>query len=123
MAALTNIQKIALTIAVLGFLAGAGTQLTDIFAPFGSAAPLIVKEIVSLSSFVSGILGVGLSFISGQGSQIAAVQAMTGVEKIVVNSQANATLATMAVDQANPKIEPTPQAATAVQRTAAAAAS
>lgn len=123
MAALTNVQKIALTIAVLGFLAGAGTQLTDIFAPFGSAAPLIVKEIVSLSSFVSGILGVGLSFISGQGSQIAAVQAMPGVEKIVVNAKASPTLATMAVDEANPKIEAAPLSASAVQRTAAAAAS
>lgn len=121
MPTLTIVQKVALTIAVLGFLAGAGTQLTDIFAPFGSAAPLIVKEIVSLSSFVSGILGVALSFISGQGSQIAAVQAMPGVAKIVVNEKANATLASMAVDPANAKIEAAPQAERAVQATAVAA--
>ena len=118
---LTQIQKIALTIAVLGFLAGAGTQLTDIFAPLGSIAPVIVKEIVSISGFVSGILGVVLSFAGGQSGQVQAVQAMPGVEKIVVNEKANATLATLAVDPAQAKIETTPQATAAVQRTAAAA--
>ena len=46
---LTTVQKIGLAIGVLGFLATAGTQLTDIFAPFGSLAPTIVKEIVSIS--------------------------------------------------------------------------
>ncbi len=70
---MTTVQKIALTIAVLGFLAGAGTQLTDIFAPLGSIAPVVVKEIVSVSGFVSGILGVVLSAQTGQAAQIKAV--------------------------------------------------
>lgn len=73
---MTTVQKIALTIAVMGFLAGAGTQLTDIFAPLGSIAPLIVKEIVSISGFASGILGVVLSFATGQSAQIKAVVEM-----------------------------------------------
>jgi hypothetical protein len=73
---LTSVQKIGLAIGLLGFLATAGTQLTDIFAPFGSIAPLIVKEIVSTSGFVSGILGVLLAFITGQSSQIKAVVEM-----------------------------------------------
>ncbi len=66
-------QKLALTIGILGFVAAGGTQLTDIFAPFGSIAPLIVKEIVSVAGFVSGILGVILTFTTGQSSQIKAV--------------------------------------------------
>ena len=70
---LTLTQKLGISIAMLGFMAGSATQLTDIFAPFGSIAPLIVKEIVTISGFLSGILGIVLSFISGQASQIKAV--------------------------------------------------
>lgn len=112
-------QKIALTIGILGFVATGGTQLTDILSPFGSKAPLIVKEIVSLAGFVSGILGIVLTFMTGQGSQIAAVQAMPGVEKILVNKKASETLATLAVDPAQAKIEILPGSEAAVQTIAA----
>ena len=118
---MTLIQKIALSIAVLGFLSGATTQLTDILAPFGSFAPVIVKEIVSLAGVVSGILGVVLSFMTGQAKQVQTVQAMPGVEKIVVNEKASAALATLAVDPAQDKIEVTPQAQRVVEATAKAA--
>ena len=118
---LTTVQKIGLAIGVLGFLATAGTQLTDIFAPFGSLAPTIVKEIVSLSGLISGVLGIVLAFITGQANAVKAVQEMPGVEKIVVNAQANAALATLAVDPTNPKIQTLPQDKAAVQATAAAA--
>ena len=69
-------QKLALTIGILGFVATGGTQLTDIFAPFGSLAPLIVKEIVSTAGFATGVLGILLTFTTGQGSQINAVVQM-----------------------------------------------
>ncbi len=46
---------------------------------------------------------------------------MPGVEKIVVNEKANATLATLAVDQTQPKIETMPDAKLAVAATARAA--
>lgn len=115
---MSTTQKIALSISILGFLAGGGTQLTDIFSPFGSIAPTIVKEIVSLSGFVSGVLGIFLANMTGQSSQIQAVQAMPGVEKIVVNAKANQTLAQLAVDPAQEKIEVTPGADTKVANTA-----
>jgi len=118
---MTQVQKISLSIAMLGFLAGAGTQLTDIFAPFGSMAPLIVKEIVTVSGFVSGGLGIFLSFISGQGSQVQAVQAMPGVASITINKNATPELAALAVDSTNAKIQPLPQDKRAVQEIAAAA--
>lgn len=118
---LTTVQKIALTIGVLGFLATAGTQLTDIFSPFGSLAPLIVKEIVSVSGLISGVLGIVLAFITGQANAVKVVQAMPGVEKIVINSQANAALATLAVDPTQTKIETLPNSQQAVQATARAA--
>lgn len=111
-------QKIALTIGILGFVATGGTQLTDIFAPLGSLAPLVVKEIVSLAGFVSGILGIVLTFLTGQSGIIKSVQDMPGIEKIVVNEKANATLAGLAVDPLQDKIEATPQAANAVTQIA-----
>ena len=115
-------QKLALTIGILGFVATGGTQLTDIFAPFGSMAPLIVKEIVSLAGFISGVLGIFLTFTTGQGSQIQAVNDMPGVEKILVNEKANPALATLAVAQVGNKIAPLPEARATVAATAAAAA-
>lgn len=69
-------QKLALTIGILGFIATGGTQLTDIFAPLGSVAPLIVKEIVSLAGFISGVLGIVLTFTTGSGAQIKSVVEM-----------------------------------------------
>lgn len=118
---MTTVQKIALSIAALGFLAASGTQLTDIFSPFGSSAPLIVKEIISVSTFISGGLGVFLAFMTGQTQQVLAVKAMPGFEKLIVNEKAGAALATLAVDPAQDKIEATPQAKTAVEATARAA--
>ena len=115
---LTTVQKIGLSIAVLGFLATAGTQLTDIFAPLGSLAPVIVKEIVSISGFVSGILGIVLAFLTGQANAVKAVQAMPGVESITVNAKASPELAALAVDPAQPKIDVLPAAAAAVAQTA-----
>lgn len=73
---LTTAQKVGISIAVLGFTAGSATQLTDILAPLGSAAPVVVKEIVSLSGFASGILGIVLSFLTGQSGQVKAVVEM-----------------------------------------------
>ena len=115
---LTLTQKLGISIAMLGFIAGSATQLTDIFAPLGSVAPLIVKEIVTISGFVSGVLGIVLSFISGQASIVKSVQDMPGVESIVVNAKASPVLAQMALDPAQAKIDVAPGAAAAVTQTA-----
>ena len=115
---LTTVQKLAIAIAILGFVAGSATQLTDILSPFGSNAPLIVKEIVSLSTFVSGGLGVILAFITGQINAVKAVQAMPGITGITVNAQASPELAALAVDATQPKISIVPGAASAVAATA-----
>ena len=117
----TTAQKLALTIGILGFVGGASTQLTDILAPFGSVAPTIVKEIVSLAGFISGIFGIMLTFITGQAGQVKAVQAMPGVEAITVNEKANPALAALAVDPAQEKIDAIPAAAAIVAQTAKAA--
>lgn len=106
-------QVLSIIIAVLGVWVAAGAQLTDLFGPGAT------KVIIAGSTLTMSTLAAVNVILQGQGNQIAAVQAMPGVEKIVVNEKANATLATMAVDPAENKIEATPQATAAVQRTAA----
>lgn len=108
-------QVLSIVIAVLGVWVAAGAQLTDLFGPG------VTKLIIAGSTLTMSTLAAVNAVLQGQGSQIAAVQAMPGVEKIVVNERANATLATLAVDPAQNKIETTPQATAAVQATAAAA--
>lgn len=110
-------QVLSIVIAVLGVLVASTSQLTELFGP------TVTKSVVSASTLAMSILaGINMA-LQGQSSQLAAVQAMPGVEKIVVNQKANATLATMAVDPAQLKIEPTQSAQKTVEAIAAKAAS
>lgn len=108
-------QVLSITIAILGVLVASNAQLTDLFGVVAT------KYVVSGATLSMSILAGVNTVLQSQGSQLAAVQEMPGVDKIVVNSQANATLATMAVDPANTKIEPTAAAQSAVNATARAA--
>jgi hypothetical protein len=112
---LTPLQIIGIILAVNGALTGATVQLTDLFGA------TIAKDIGSIASLGSAILGGIVAAISGQGSQIKNVLAMPGVEKISVNAQANQTLAAIAVDPATDKISPTQAAMATVTQTAKAA--
>lgn len=115
---MTTAQKIALTIGILGYVATGGTQLTDILAPFGSMAPVIVKELVALAGFTSGTLGIVLTFMTGQAGQIKAVEDMPGVEKLIFNKKANQTAAAIAVSDDHPKVEAVPGAEAALAQIA-----
>lgn len=105
-------QILAIILAVLGALTASTAQLTDLFGP-GAA-----KTIISLAGLCNTILSIVVATISGQSSEIRAVQAMDGVDKIVVNERANSTLATLAVAPENAKIEAKPSAQAAVHKTA-----
>lgn len=112
---LTLSQKFQIALCLLGVLIAGTGQLTVLFGP------AVTSYIVSAAGLaVAGVSGVG-SILTGQGAQVQAVQAMAGVDKILLNKNANATLATLAVDPANLKIEPTPAAQSAVEATARAA--
>jgi hypothetical protein len=113
---LTLMQWIGIAIGLNSLFMGATPQLTVLF---GSNA---VPYIVALATLGNGALGVFVTVIGGQGSQLRNVLAMPGVERITVNGQANSTLATMAVDQNQNKIAPTVAAQGAVTATAKAAA-
>jgi hypothetical protein len=109
---LTPIQMLCIVIAVLGVVSTSTANLTDLFGPGWT------KIIVSSATLMTTILSAIMAFLTGQASQIKAVQSMPGVEKITVNEKANAALATLAVDPMQDKIEPTPAAARAVEATA-----
>lgn len=113
---LTRNQIIAITIALLGVLMASTAQLTDL------VGPQMTKWIQSAAGITNSFLAAVLAIITGQGGIIRDASAMPGIEKITVNSEANSTLATIAVDPAQSKVTPTPQAERAVQATAAAAA-
>lgn len=114
---LTMGQVFAIILAVLGVLSASTVQLTDLLG-----APM-AKAIATVSTLTMTILSSVLAIITGQASQIQAVQAMPGVDKIVVNEKANDTLATLAVDPLQLKIEATPAATSTVVQTAKDAAS
>lgn len=105
-------QVLAIILVVLGVFVASTAQLNDLLGTTDA------KIIVSISSLLMSILSGVLGILTGQGGQIRAVQSMPGVDKIVVNSQANSTLATMAVDPSQDKIETAPGAAGAVAATA-----
>lgn len=96
---MTNKQILAIVMAVLAATTASTAQMTEIFGP--STA----KYIISIAGFVNTILASITAVITSQGSIVRDVQAMPGVEKITVNSQANSTLAAIAVDPANNKVE------------------
>lgn len=112
---MTLVQWIGIVIGLNSLLLGATPQLTVLF---GAVA---VPYIGAVAALGNGALGVFVTVIGGQGSQVRNVLAMPGVERIAVNEQANSTLASIAVDQTQNKIAPTPQAQAAVAKTANAA--
>jgi hypothetical protein len=98
-------------------LLGGASQLADL-----TLSVITIKIILAAATLANGFLGGLVIMFGGQGAQIKNVLAMPGVERISVNSQANGTLATIAVDPNQSKIAPTPGAQTEVIATAKAAA-
>lgn len=110
---LTPAQWLAMAIGMLGVLA-AGTAQLDMMGLTTAAA----KAVSAGCALASAMLAVPLSIITGQSNVVKQVQAMPGIEKLVVNSQANPTLAGLAIDPAQDKIEAAPGAAPALRATA-----
>ena len=92
-------QSLALTIATLSVLMVSTAQLTDLF---GAS---LAKAIVSGAGMLNGILSGWLTVLTSQSETVRDVQDMPGVERIQVNRDANQTLARMALDSENQKVE------------------
>jgi delta-aminolevulinic acid dehydratase/porphobilinogen synthase len=110
---MTTGQKLSVLIGVLSALSGGTAQLTPVFGSIVSHSIVSVANLI-MAIFVTPVLFV----VTGQKNIVQTVQAMPGIESIQVNSQANKTLATLAVDQAEAKVDIIPGANAAVTATA-----
>jgi drug/metabolite transporter (DMT)-like permease len=109
---LTGKQILAIVIAVLGVLMASTAQLNDLLGP------TLTKTVVSIASLTNSVLASILAVLASQGNLVTDVQAMPGVEKIMVNKEANSTLAGLAVSPVNSKIEAVAADAAAISATA-----
>jgi len=110
---LTPLQIIGIILAVNGALTGATAQLTDLFGA------TVAKDIVSIASLGSAMLGGIITSMSGQAAQIRNVAAMPGVSRVLIDASANQNVAQVAVDPTQPRVgATTPDARVALQTTA-----
>lgn len=101
---LTTQQWFIIAIGMCSTLGGLTAQLTQLF---GAA---IASDVAAAVGILGGLIAVPASVVSGQASQLSAVQAMPGVSKVLIGPQANTTAAQMAVSGDNPKIQAEPGA-------------
>ena len=109
---LNSRQILSICAAILSVLAVSTAQLTDILGPTQA------KSIVSIAGLANTVLSSVLAILTSQTGLVKSVQEMPGVEKITVNAQANQTLASMAVEPTNAKIEASPGSDAAVAKAA-----
>lgn len=93
-------QLIAIIAAVLSVLVVSTAQLTELFGP------VMAKSIVTIAGLANAILTSVIAALTGQASIIKDTLAMPGVESVKVNTDANKTLATIAIDPHQDKISP-----------------
>lgn len=105
-------QIIGMAIVVLGVLMVSTAQLTDILGP--SAA----KTITSLAAMLNSILGGFMTVLTTDNAAIQDAANTKGVESIQINKSAPQSLAAMAIDPANEKIEATAKDSVAVSKIA-----
>lgn len=97
---LTVNQVLLIFIAICSALSASSATLGDLFD-----APT-VKTIVGISNMINTIVASIVVALTGQAGLVKAVAAMPGVEEIKVNSNANQTLASVAVDPQQDKVAP-----------------
>lgn len=108
-----NGKQIILVIgAIVSVLVVSTAQLTELLGPG------LAKTIVTIAGLINMTLqSVGIA-LNTQMAQVHDVQAMPGVQNILVNAKASPTLAAMAADPSESKVVPTPEDAQAVALTA-----
>lgn len=109
---ITNKQWFQIVQGVIGGLITGAALMQTLF---GQDLTIKIVAGLGIANIIISSIGTALS---SQGSDIKSVLAMPGVEKLTVNSQANQTLASIAVDPMVNKIAPTQAAESAVIATA-----
>ena len=100
---ITPLQWLGILLVINGAMIGSTAQLTDLFGPN------VVKIIVAVCSLGNSIGGGLVTFLSGQGSLVKTVAAMTGEDgkpavRVGINANAGSNLAAIAVDPAQPNV-------------------
>lgn len=95
---ITRNQWFAIIGVVLSALMTSTAFLTDSFGP------TLAHSIVGTAGFVNIIMNGIVVILTGQAQQVRDVSAMPGVDRIVVNTGANQTLAKVATDPEQPKV-------------------
>ena len=103
---------------------GLGAKITpDTLTAIINATGNLVNDVITLVGIVAPLAAAYFAARSAsQTAQVHAVQAMPGVEKVLVNAQASPALAVIAADPTQAKVVATPEAAPVVAATAKAAA-
>ena len=109
----TSKQWFQIVSSVIGGLITGAALLQTLF---GQDLTIKIVAVLGIANIIMGSVGASLS---GQANLVKDVQAMPGVERIRINENANPALAALAVDPANTKILPTPEAQAAITATAA----
>lgn len=94
----TRNQWFAIVILLLTVLTGGSAQLTDLIGPYAT------KVVISFSTLATGFLAGVQIILGGQAQQVRDVAAMPGVDRVSVNAQANANVASVAVDPTQQKV-------------------
>lgn len=86
---------------VSGFISSVITGAALLNPLFGEAVALKIVAVLGLMNMALNSVGAALS---GQANLVKDVRSMTGVAKVLVNEDANQTLAAMATDPNEPKV-------------------
>jgi hypothetical protein len=97
---LTVLQWIGIVLLVNSVLTSSTNEMKDLLGAVWAT------HAVSLATIGSGICGGLVTMFGGISSQASNVAALPGVDRILVNRNANATLSALAVDHDQPKIGP-----------------
>lgn len=109
-------QKLAIATGIVGAATAAFGALGQVMTPTETLVGTVIF------GFISASLGTINTVVSSQGSQIRAVAALPGVDRVVVNATATNGIAAAAVDPAQPKIgASSPEARAVLQDTVKAA--
>jgi hypothetical protein len=95
---LTSKQWFQIVQGIVSSLITAGALFTTLF---GQDMTLKIIAVLGLVNIIISSIGAALS---GQANLVQDVRSMPGVDKVLVNDQANPTLAKLAVDPTEPKV-------------------
>lgn len=98
---ITRNQWLQIFAVILGANVAASSLWTQLFGQ--NVAAIIISFLGLGNTILAGVTYV----LTGQGQTVRDVLAMPGVNEVAVNSQANKTLATIAIDPTQHKIKPT----------------